>query len=127
LLYVTDQFNSRVQQFELEETTPGQFTASHRLSFGSYGREPGQFAYPQNIAVDEQSGRVYVSDMANRRVQVFDSEGNYLSDLAAPVDWQVLGLDLGPDGMIYVVDALNNLIWVFEPEGQLHQRLEVKS
>jgi hypothetical protein len=47
--------------------------------------------------------------------------------MAAPLDWQVIGLDLGPDGAIYAVDARNNLIWVFEPDGRLRQRLEVGS
>lgn len=125
LLYITDQFNSRVQQFEVTETTSGQWTATHRLSFGSYGREIGQFAYPQNVTVDDESGRVYVSDMGNRRVQIFDAEGQYLTELVAPIDWQVMGLDLGRDGTIYAADALNNLIWVFEPDGRLRQRLEV--
>lgn len=125
LLYVTDQFNSRVQQFELVEDGSGGLTARHRLSFGEYGREAGQFAYPQNILVDDGSGRVYVGDMGNRRVQIFDPEGQYLSELAAPEDWQVLGLDLGQDGALYAVDARNNLIWIFEPDGQLRQRLEV--
>jgi tripartite motif-containing protein 71 len=127
LLYLTDQFNSRVQQFALVESPIGELNARHRLSFGSYGREAGQFAYPQNILVDEGTGRVYVGDMGNRRVQVFDSEGQYLTELAAPMDWQVIGLDLGPDGAIYAVDARNNLIWVFEPDGRLRQRLEVGS
>jgi DNA-binding beta-propeller fold protein YncE len=127
LLYLTDQFNSRVQQFELVESASGELSVRHRLSFGSYGREAGQFAYLQNILVDDKSGRVYVGDMGNRRIQVFDPQGQYLSEMGAPVDWQVIGLDLGPDGAIYAIDARNNLIWVFEPDGRLRQRLEVSS
>jgi DNA-binding beta-propeller fold protein YncE len=125
LLYLTDQFNSRVQQFELTQTAAGELTLAHRLTFGGYGRQPGQFAYPQNIVVDERSGQVYVSDMANRRIQVFDSEGQYLTELSAPLTWQVIGLDLDKNGTLYATDALNNLIWAFEPDGQL-RRLEVE-
>jgi DNA-binding beta-propeller fold protein YncE len=124
LLYVIDPYNSRVQQFNL--TTTSELTLTHRLSFGSYGHEPGQFAYPQNIVVDDQSGQVYVSDMANRRVQVFDSEGQYLTQLAAPGNWQALGLDVDPAGAVYVTDAFNNVIWVFEPDGRVRHRLEVQ-
>jgi tripartite motif-containing protein 71 len=127
LLYLTDQFNSRVQQFDLVEASSGELSVRHRLSFGSYGRETEQFAYPQNILVDDRSGRVYVGDMGNRRIQVFDPQGQYLSEMVAPLDWQVIGLDLGPDGAIYAIDARNNLIWVFEPDGRLRQRLEVGS
>jgi DNA-binding beta-propeller fold protein YncE len=125
LLYFTDQFNSRVQQFEIEETATGEMSLKHRLTFGGYGREPGEFAYPQNIVVDDRSGQVYVSDMANRRIQVFDVEGRYLTELSVSGNWQVMGLDLDQDGTLYAIDALNNLIWVFEPGGQ-PRRLEVK-
>jgi DNA-binding beta-propeller fold protein YncE len=126
LLYATDEANSRVQQFELIETAPDELAATPRLSFGSYGREPGQFAYPQDIAVDESSGRVYVADMANRRVQAFDPDGQYLTEFSPGEDWQVIGLDVGPDGAIYATDTLNNAILVFEPDGQLRDRIEAQ-
>jgi DNA-binding beta-propeller fold protein YncE len=126
LLYIVDPYHGRVQQFSLTLDEAGP-TLSHRLSIGLYGHEPGQFAYPQNIVVDDQSGWVYVSDMGNRRIQVFDSEGQYLAKLAAPGNWQVLGLDVGPDGAVYAADAFNNIIWVFEPDGQIRRRLEVSS
>ena len=126
LLYVSDESNSRVQQFMLTETANGDLEATFRLSFGSYGRDPGQLAYPQDVAVDKNSGRVYVADMANRRVQAFDSEGQYLLEFSPPGDWQVIGLDVGPDGAIYATDALNNAVLIFEPNGQLRRRLEAR-
>lgn len=126
LLYLADPYYSRVQQFSLTgaESEPA---IKHRLTIGSYGQKPGQFAYPQNIVVDDQSGRIYVTDMANRRIQIFDSEGHYVAQLAAPGNWQALGLDLGPDGAVYATDAFNNVIWVFEPDGQIRHRIEVSS
>lgn len=128
LVYITDQFNSRVRQFNLAVTESGELTLTHRLTFGSYGAGPGQFAYLQNIAVDDNSGRVYVGDMANRRVQVFDAEGQYLAELAPPDVrvWQVMGIAVGGDGAVYVADAFNNAIWSFEPDGRLRSRIEVK-
>jgi hypothetical protein len=47
LVYLTDYTNSRVQQFSLAVTASGELTLTHRLTFGSYGRAPGQLAYPQ--------------------------------------------------------------------------------
>jgi tripartite motif-containing protein 71 len=128
LMYVVDNMNSRVQQFSLAVTDSGELTVTHLLSFGEYGREPGQFAYLQNIAVDDASGRVYVGDMANYRVQVFDTEGNYVSQFSPPdVEiWQVMGLAVGSDGAVYVADARNNAVWVFEPDGRLRSRIEVE-
>ena len=46
-------------------------------SWGSFGSQPGQFNQVHSIAVDAQD-RVFVADRANRRIQVFDTEGNLL-------------------------------------------------
>jgi DNA-binding beta-propeller fold protein YncE len=135
LVYLTDYVNSRVQQFSLAVTASGELTLTHRLTFGSYGWEPGQLAYPQYLKVEEQSGRVYVSDMANQRIQVFGERGEYVAELSplAPSHpaasgvktWQVMGLALGQDGAVYAADTLNNTLWVFEPDGRLRGRIEV--
>jgi DNA-binding beta-propeller fold protein YncE len=125
LMYVTDQYNSRVQLFKLDTNAAGELTATHRQTIGSYGRRPGQFAYPQNITVDDRNERLYVGDMANRRIQVFGAEGQPISEIKATEDWQVLGLDVGPDHAVYAADALNNAIWVFEPDGRLRRQIEV--
>jgi DNA-binding beta-propeller fold protein YncE len=46
-------------------------------SWGEPGDKPGQFNTPHNIAADAQ-GNIYVADRGNRRIQVFDGEGNLL-------------------------------------------------
>jgi len=129
LLYASDAGNSRIQQFDLITTPEGEISAVHRRSFGAYGRDLGELAYPQYLAVDEASGRLAVGDMANRRIQIFDPEGNALAELAPPgVDaWQVMGLAFAADGALLAADALNGVIWVFEPDGGLRQRIEVPS
>jgi hypothetical protein len=55
-------------------------------SWGSPGTGPGQFRQPHSIAVDEQN-RVYVADRGNRRIQVFDQEGNFLREIAIDVPY----------------------------------------
>jgi sugar lactone lactonase YvrE len=58
-------------------------------SWGERGNGPGQFNTPHSIAVDAK-GDVYVADRGNRRIQVFDSDGNFLRqftiDVPAPAD-----------------------------------------
>jgi DNA-binding beta-propeller fold protein YncE len=58
-------------------------------SWGEPGDKPGQFNVPHSIAVDAQ-GNVYVADRGNRRIQVFDGDGNFLRqftiDVPAPPD-----------------------------------------
>jgi DNA-binding beta-propeller fold protein YncE len=129
LLYASDAGNSRIQQFDLVAGPTGEITATHRLSFGAYGHELGELAYPQYLAVDEATGRLAVGDMANRRIQIFDPQGNALAEMTPPGvdDWQVMGLAFAADGALLAADALNGVIWVFEPDGRLRQRIEVPS
>ena len=51
--------------------------------FGSYGHEDGQLWLPTSVALDSR-GRVYVSDEFHHNVSVFDSSGEFLSQLGEP-------------------------------------------
>lgn len=126
LLYAVDSINGRLQQFTLSLDANGVPTVTVRLVVGEYGREPGQFSYPQSVAVDPSSGRVYVADMGNQRIQAFDVEGTYLAAYrpAGVHLWQVMGVAVGADGTLYATDALNNLIWAFDPGGGPPRRIE---
>ncbi|MFX5510160.1 hypothetical protein ABTD49_19965, partial [Acinetobacter baumannii] len=48
----------------------------HLSSWGQPGSGPGEFNLPHNIACDAD-GWVYVADRENHRVQVFDGNGRY--------------------------------------------------
>jgi DNA-binding beta-propeller fold protein YncE len=127
-LYASDNLNSRVQQFRILFGNES-VTATLERSFGRYGRAPGQFAYPQNLAVDENTGHLFVGDVANRRIQVFDSEGQFLNQIGLPAevtDWQVMGLNVNNAGALYVADALNNAVWVFASDGTLRYKIEAR-
>lgn len=67
-LYVADTTGHRVLVYEL----PTERGARPKFldSFGSLGRDEGQFNYPNGIAADDQ-GRFYVADQANNRIQVW--------------------------------------------------------
>jgi len=45
-------------------------------SWGQTGTEPGQFNKPHGIAMDN-AGLLYVADSGNKRIQVFDTDGNF--------------------------------------------------
>ena len=78
-MYVSDAYtNARI--VKLDKT--GRFIKT----WGSRGSGDGQFNMPNSVAVDAQ-GNVYVADLGNKRIQVFDSEGNFKSqigDVGAP-------------------------------------------
>lgn len=71
-LFVTDRGNHRVQKF----TTAGT-TATYASQFGSSGSGNGQLSFPVGIAIKTSSGRIYVVDHENERVQYFTSSGAY--------------------------------------------------
>jgi hypothetical protein len=51
-------------------------------TFGSKGSGQGQFDMPNSIAVDAR-GNVYVADLGNKRIQVFDNDGNFKTEIGA--------------------------------------------
>jgi sugar lactone lactonase YvrE len=53
-------------------------------SWGQRGKGPGEFNLVHSIAADA-SGNIYVADRNNRRIQVFDTEGNYLREIKIDV------------------------------------------
>ncbi len=72
-VYVSDGYgNSRVHKYDPK--------GRHLLSWGEPGTDPGCFNIPHNIATDSE-GLVYVADRENHRVQVFDRDGRYQTQL----------------------------------------------
>jgi DNA-binding beta-propeller fold protein YncE len=75
--YISDGYiNSRVAKVDKE--------GNWLMSWGEPGNGPGQFHVPHSIAVDA-SGRVYVADRGNRRIQVFDGDGTFLRQFTIDV------------------------------------------
>ena len=128
LLYATDFDLSEIHQYRLSFDASGVPTISYLKTLALYGRDAGQVAFPQYLAVNDQTGMVYVGDMANRRIQVFDSEGNYVTDFAPPGvnDWESMGINIGADNTILIADAFNNTIWIFSPDGFYRNRIEIQ-
>ena len=75
------------------------------------------------ISIDDE-GRVYVSDWGNNRIQVFDTDGNFLmawgergsepGQLMTPT-----GLTVDGSGNIWVVDRGNSRVQSFTSDGEL--------
>jgi DNA-binding beta-propeller fold protein YncE len=79
-IFVSDGYlNSRVAKYDRH--------GNWIKSWGSYGSEPGQLNLPHAMVADGD-GNIYVADRTNRRIQVFDSDGNFLRIilLNAPFD-----------------------------------------
>ena len=99
-LYVVDSSNHRVQEFDAFGTFVrawGYGVQTGAAAFeicnapapclaGISGPGAGQLANPQGIAVDQDSGAVYVTNQNNRRIEKFDSSGNFLFAFGWGVD-----------------------------------------
>jgi hypothetical protein len=76
-IYISDGYiNSRVAKADAK--------GNWLKSWGDRGNKPGEFNTPHNIAADAK-GNIYVADRFNRRIQVFDGEGNFLRAITIDV------------------------------------------
>ena len=138
-LFITDGYgNDRVARFSKE----GKFIKD----WGSLGQDPGMFSQPHSIVADS-TGRLYVAERNNCRIQVFDAEGNSLAQWrnlvnpwglwisprdeilvcgSSPARWTEQWGNLGnppTDQLVMKFDTTGRALelWVFPPceEGQL--------
>ena len=116
-LYVTDLKNSQVRVYDKLE----------RKFLFAIPRGPvndtNRLYQPTNIALDDR-GNVIVSDTGGFRVQVYDTEGNYVRSIGkqgtAPGYFaRPKGVAVARDGTSYVVDASTQVVQMFDPEGRL--------
>ncbi len=80
-IFVSDGYgNAQVHKFSPE--------GRYLLSWGGPGTRESEFMLPHNVWVDKQD-RVWIPDRENSRVQIFDSNGKFLSqwtDVSRPTD-----------------------------------------
>jgi DNA-binding beta-propeller fold protein YncE len=73
--------------------------------WGSKGPGDGQFDDPAAVAIDPTANKVYVADPRNKRIQVFDSDGKFLTKWIVP-EWG------GPYGFEdLVIDSKTNRLY----------------
>ena len=114
-LYASDGYrNCRVHRFAAD----GQFVAS----WGRPGGDgPGAFFSPHCLWVDSE-GLIYVCDRKNNRIQIFDPEGEFVTqwtNVQLPTD-----LHIGQDGLFYLAEresgeATENLLTVRDGDGSI--------
>lgn len=88
--------NARVAKFDKN----GKFLKS----WGKKGNGTGEFANVRSIAVDAQ-GNVYVADGGNKRIQVFDNDGNFKTAFNNVGNAQALCMTKGPNQVLFVSNS----------------------
>jgi glucose/arabinose dehydrogenase len=87
----------------------------------TYGTENGQVKFPHGIAIDS-SGKVYIADTANNRIQVFSENGTFINKWGktgkADGNFNTpSGIAIDSSGKVYIADTANNRIQVFSENG----------
>jgi DNA-binding beta-propeller fold protein YncE len=90
-------------------------------TWGSGGNGDGQFKDHTSVAVDPRTNKVYVADPINKRIQVFDSTGRFLTkwpvhEWGQPLGFEDLAIDPERD-RLYTSSAHMNTILVFDLQG----------
>ena len=88
--------NARVAKFSKD----GVFVKS----WGQRGTAAGQFASVDSIAVDAQ-GNVYAADAGNARIQVFDNNGAFKSEIKNVGNAQAICMTAGANQVLYVSNS----------------------
>ncbi len=98
-------------------------TPVYQSQFGTAGSANGQFDTPGQIAVDPNTGDVYVADTNNNRIEEFDAAGNYLSQFGSLGSGNgqfeaPLAVAVDPsNGDVYVADTNNDRVQEFDSAG----------
>jgi DNA-binding beta-propeller fold protein YncE len=126
-IYVVDQGNNRVEEYEASGGYVSKFTGS--------ATPEGSFSAPTAVAVDQQTGDVYVVDTGHNVVDKFTSAGAYLCELSGigrgcqatpaepPTFSTPIGVAVDPttggpsSGDVYVSDRENRSVDVFTSLG----------
>jgi len=115
-IYVADDHvNNRIKKFDKTGTWIS------TIGNGSYSTADGQFRGVSDVTIDS-IGNMYVADVNNHRIQVFNSSGTLISKFGSngTGDGQFqcpAGIALDKSGNIYVVDLFNHRVQVFDNNG----------
>ena len=116
VLYVADTFNDRICIIDIAEFETSYFGGSRQLQNGKLLRASG-------MDVDS-NGNIYVTDIFNSAVQVFDTNGDHLRNIgsfgtAAGYLNYPSEVYIGTDEKVYVVDSFNNRVSIFNTDGSI--------
>lgn len=135
-LWVADKLNNRVEEFnskgefvlmfglEVNKTTKGNIctaASGNTCGVGIVGSGNGAFSEPLDVAVTS-GGDLWVTDRGNKRVQKFNSKGEYLAQFGSSGNGngqftEPWGIDIAADGSIWVADALYYRVQQFSSAG----------
>jgi DNA-binding beta-propeller fold protein YncE len=121
VVYVVDQGRSRIVKLDANGAV--------LATWGTQGVSDGQFDEPTAVAVDDKRDRVYVADPRNRRIQIFDTTGKFVTKWPIndwqPGGWSFQDLAIDPEAeRLYLTSPATDEILVYDLEGKKLQALK---
>ena len=119
-LLVVDDFNGRIQQFNVQ-------TGNFVKSFAKEGTGDGEFSRPQGIFINDE-GHVIVVDFFNNRIQVLDKDSKFMFKFGNDDRGDLFA----PYGCIYhknkfiVSDTGNQCLKMFDKSGKFLYKIGEK-
>jgi YD repeat-containing protein len=111
-LYVADDVNDRVEEFNEK--------SEYARKFSAKGKEAGQFEETTNLGVEASTDDLYANDWGDNRVEQFTSTGSFIGQFGASGTGN--GQFKGPQGVavnssggVYVVDSGNDRVQEWKP------------
>ncbi len=125
-VYVVDRGNNRIQVFTADGLYLHSWGSNVQTNFGSPGNSDwlgnGEFDEPLGISISP-SGKVFVLDARNERLQIFTKDGQFIQKFGAKGSGQnelsfPISSSVSPNGWVYTADMSNNRIQVFTENGK---------
>ena len=120
LLFICDCNNNRIVVLKDDQFS---------YSFGQYGKNPGYFYHPIDLASNPTEDQLFITDSANNRIQVFSPCGQFLRVFgnSTKVQYELVlptGICYTPDGHILVSSSGVHSVLVFDEDGQFVSAIE---
>lgn len=112
---IADFYNHRILM-----TTDG----SNWISFGKEGNADGEFYYPTDVQLHNDS--IWVADAYNNRIQLFDKNGTFVQMIGVAEKMNAATGIFVSDDSLFVTDFENNRVLVYNHRGELMQELKTK-
>ena len=117
-IFVSYGFQDDIQIFDLN----GNFLSK----FGSSGNQKGEFSKPMQISASNDL--LYIADSGNKRIQVVDSEGQFVKEFSVPVSNESdleISLDIS-ENKIYIINNKNSDLFIYDLNGNLIKKITLE-
>jgi RHS repeat-associated protein len=112
-VWVVDSYDNRLEKF----SGSGTWLAS----YGSFGSGSGEFEEPVEVAIDRSTGKVFVTDLGNRRVDELNEGGEWVRSWTGGEGEfeEANGIAVDSKGDVWVTDYAADDVREFNEKGEL--------